>query len=163
AQDQPAQRKRRQLRPTDEDRRWRRRRERTVRELATLQRCGSREALLPRLEKRPAGPSRRASSFKLTSPSFPQTSCIRIEWHPCRPLGGRRGSTPRIDPIQPATSAPGDWWRTFFTGVSVDLWLQAVPEEVTRREVDFLVSVLGVSPPTRLLDVPCGGGRHSIA
>lgn len=64
--------------------------------------------------------------------------------------------------MQPAPSVPGDWWRTFFTGVSVDLWLQAVPEEVTRREIDFIVSVLGVSPPAKLLDVPCGGGRHTI-
>jgi SAM-dependent methyltransferase len=45
----------------------------------------------------------------------------------------------------------------------VESWLQAVPEEQTRLETDFVQEVLGVAPPARLLDVPCGGGRHSLA
>lgn len=56
-----------------------------------------------------------------------------------------------------------DWWQTFFQGVTVDMWLQAVPEAATRQEVDFVVQALGVAPPARLLDVPCGGGRHAVA
>jgi SAM-dependent methyltransferase len=59
-------------------------------------------------------------------------------------------------------AATGDWWRTFFTGPMVEGWLRAMPEEETRKEVDFIQTVLGVSPPARLLDVPCGGGRHSL-
>ena len=55
-----------------------------------------------------------------------------------------------------------DWWKTFFSGVAVDLWLQAGSEEWTRPEVDFIVKQLGVAPPARVLDVPCGGGRHSV-
>jgi SAM-dependent methyltransferase len=56
-----------------------------------------------------------------------------------------------------------DWWDHFFEGVSVDLWLRAVPPEQTRREADVLESALGVPHGAELLDVPCGGGRLSLA
>jgi len=57
---------------------------------------------------------------------------------------------------------PNDWWRTFFTGTPVDMWLQAMPPEVTRQEADFLCQALRLEPPAKILDVPCGGGRHSL-
>jgi len=56
-----------------------------------------------------------------------------------------------------------DWYQDFFTGLLVDLWLQAMPLEQTLVEADFLQKMLQVAPPARLLDVPCGGGRHSVA
>ncbi len=56
-----------------------------------------------------------------------------------------------------------DWWRTFFRGAPVDFWLRAPLEEATKAEVAFLVEALGVAPPSRVLDVPCGGGRHALA
>jgi SAM-dependent methyltransferase len=56
-----------------------------------------------------------------------------------------------------------DWWDHFFEGVSVDLWLRAVPPEQTRREADVLESALAVPHGAELLDVPCGGGRLSLA
>jgi SAM-dependent methyltransferase len=56
-----------------------------------------------------------------------------------------------------------DWWQTFFRGTMAESWLMAMPEEVTRQEADFVEKVLQVAPPARLLDVPCGGGRHSLA
>jgi SAM-dependent methyltransferase len=56
-----------------------------------------------------------------------------------------------------------DWWRTFFSGPMVDSWLRATTEEQTRQEAAFIREALGVPPPARLLDVPCGGGRHSSA
>jgi SAM-dependent methyltransferase len=56
-----------------------------------------------------------------------------------------------------------DWWRTFFHGTMADAWLAATPEEVTAKEVDFVQKALGAAPLARLLDVPCGGGRHSLA
>jgi SAM-dependent methyltransferase len=59
-------------------------------------------------------------------------------------------------------NVPSDWWRTFFSGAVVDFWLRAMPEEETRRECDFIEQMLQVSAPARLLDVPCGGGRHSL-
>jgi SAM-dependent methyltransferase len=55
-----------------------------------------------------------------------------------------------------------DWARDFFSGTFVDLWMQAIPEEQTRAESDFLESALQLSPGASVLDVPCGGGRHSL-
>ena len=56
-----------------------------------------------------------------------------------------------------------DWWDHFFEGVSVDLWLQAVPPAETKREADVLERALAAPPGADLLDVPCGGGRLSLA
>jgi SAM-dependent methyltransferase len=60
-------------------------------------------------------------------------------------------------------SAPADWWRNFFSGFPVELWLRVPTAEMNSQEADFLQQALGVDPPARLLDVPCGGGRHSLA
>jgi SAM-dependent methyltransferase len=60
-------------------------------------------------------------------------------------------------------SAAKDWWRTFFHGAMAESWLAATTEEQTRQEADFVEKMLRVAPPARLLDVPCGGGRHSLA
>jgi len=58
-------------------------------------------------------------------------------------------------------NATADWYKTFFDGLAVEMWLKAVPAEVTALDVAFLRDKLGVAPPAKLLDVPCGGGRHS--
>ncbi len=52
--------------------------------------------------------------------------------------------------------------QAFFSGTFVDLWLRVMSEEQTRREVDFLEKVLRLSPGSKVLDVACGGGRHSL-
>ena len=57
---------------------------------------------------------------------------------------------------------PTNWWQTFFSDVVVEMWLQAVPESFTRTEVDFIRTMLQLAPDAKLLDGPCGGGRHSI-
>jgi SAM-dependent methyltransferase len=56
-----------------------------------------------------------------------------------------------------------DWWRTFFSGWVVDSWLAIATEEQTGQEAAFIQQELAIPPPARLLDVPCGGGRHSLA
>jgi len=56
---------------------------------------------------------------------------------------------------------PSDWWREFFSGVFVALWLRVPTEQQTRGEADFIEKVLRLPPKARVLDVPCGGGRHS--
>lgn len=56
-----------------------------------------------------------------------------------------------------------NWWETFFEGVSVDMWIQAVPPEHTVREADRLEGLLGVASGADILDVPCGGGRLALA
>ena len=55
-----------------------------------------------------------------------------------------------------------NWWETFFTGVAVDMWVQAVPEEYTKREADRLEELLSVAPGAEILDVPCGAGRLAL-
>jgi SAM-dependent methyltransferase len=60
-------------------------------------------------------------------------------------------------------NARANWWENFFEGAAVDLWLQALPAEHTASEADFLARTLAVPMNAELLDVPCGGGRLSLA
>jgi cyclopropane fatty-acyl-phospholipid synthase-like methyltransferase len=55
-----------------------------------------------------------------------------------------------------------EWWKTFFSGLIVDFWRAAMPEEVTRDEAEFLAKHLCLSDGSRALDVPCGAGRLAI-
>jgi SAM-dependent methyltransferase len=59
--------------------------------------------------------------------------------------------------------AETNWWQSFFNGVAVDLWLRAVPSEQNDREADFLARALDARAGAELLDIPCGGGRLSLA
>jgi SAM-dependent methyltransferase len=54
------------------------------------------------------------------------------------------------------------WYEDFFQGLAVELWGQAIPPEATAAEVDFLTGALRVPPGGRILDVPCGLGRHAL-
>jgi SAM-dependent methyltransferase len=54
------------------------------------------------------------------------------------------------------------WYEEFFYGLAVELWRKAMPQAQTLDEADFLVSVLNLQQGARILDVPCGLGRHSI-
>jgi cyclopropane fatty-acyl-phospholipid synthase-like methyltransferase len=54
------------------------------------------------------------------------------------------------------------WYESFFHGVAVGVWRKAVIPEQTRAEVDYLEHVLSLQPQSRVLDVPCGYGRHSL-
>lgn len=54
------------------------------------------------------------------------------------------------------------WFETFFQGVAVEFWIRAIPPSFTLQEVSFLEQALAVSPGARLLDIPCGHGRHAI-
>ena len=56
-----------------------------------------------------------------------------------------------------------DWWQTFFSGLFVESWLMATTADQTRQEAEFIREALDVPAPAKLLDVPCGGGRHSLA
>jgi len=54
------------------------------------------------------------------------------------------------------------WYDTFFRGIAVDFWRTALPQSYTDAEVDFLERTLASDTGRRLLDVPCGTGRHLI-
>jgi SAM-dependent methyltransferase len=55
-----------------------------------------------------------------------------------------------------------NWQVDFFRGVALELWRRVMPPEQTRAEVDFLERVLRIAPGAKLLDVPCGNGRHAL-
>jgi SAM-dependent methyltransferase len=55
-----------------------------------------------------------------------------------------------------------NWCETFFDGLALDLWRAAVQPETTRQEAGYLLNQLQPRPGARLLDVPCGNGRHAI-
>lgn len=54
-----------------------------------------------------------------------------------------------------------DWVDTFFDREYVELLKDQKGAAGTRQQVDFILEVLGIAPPARILDVACGFGRHS--
>ncbi len=59
-------------------------------------------------------------------------------------------------------SAPNNWFETFFHGVTLDLWRNAIPPEQTQAEAQFLIKHLHCDTGAHVLDVPCGNGRLSF-
>lgn len=53
-----------------------------------------------------------------------------------------------------------DWWRDYFGADFFHLHVDLFPEEVSRREVAGMLELLRVPVDARILDVPCGWGRH---
>jgi len=53
-----------------------------------------------------------------------------------------------------------NWFEGFFHGIVNDLWRNAIPAKHTSVEVNFLEKQIGRTG--RVLDVPCGFGRHSL-
>ena len=54
-----------------------------------------------------------------------------------------------------------DWWRTWFGPGYLALYDDTLGER-TPIEVDRLEALLRLRPPLRILDLPCGQGRHAI-
>ena len=59
-----------------------------------------------------------------------------------------------------AEAAP-DWWQTWFGPGYLALY-DAYLAERTPVEIDQIEALLRIQPPRRMLDLPCGQGRHSI-
>src|SRR3989304_7753412 len=54
-----------------------------------------------------------------------------------------------------------EWWqRLFETPLYFELY-EAEDSKKAVREVSQAVALLGLTPPARILDVPCGYGRHA--
>lgn len=52
---------------------------------------------------------------------------------------------------------------TYFDGYYKDLWRIIIPEELTVKEVDFILPFFNLQPGNKILDLMCGYGRHAIA
>jgi cyclopropane fatty-acyl-phospholipid synthase-like methyltransferase len=55
------------------------------------------------------------------------------------------------------------WYADFFTELPNEFWRRVASPEMTAADVDFIEKALELPPAARILDVPCGSGRHSIA
>jgi len=55
-----------------------------------------------------------------------------------------------------------DWWREFFSGQVLDFVQHSRDEEQTHAEADYVQQALGLPLDSKILDVPCGGGRLSL-
>lgn len=55
------------------------------------------------------------------------------------------------------------WYHTFFDGLATRSWQQALPASLTEAEVTFILEKTALLPGARVLDVPCGFGRHTLA
>lgn len=57
---------------------------------------------------------------------------------------------------------PSNWYEHFFTAPVNRFWEAMVPPEATAADLAFVEHHIGVPPPGRVLDVPCGAGRHAL-
>lgn len=55
-----------------------------------------------------------------------------------------------------------EWYETFFSPMAMEFWRAVVPPDAARDEVDLVERALGLDRPGRLLDLPCGEGRHVL-
>ena len=54
------------------------------------------------------------------------------------------------------------WWQDFFSGSALDFVEDSRDEEQTHEEAEFVQQALGLPLDSKILDVPCGGGRLSL-
>ncbi len=65
------------------------------------------------------------------------------------------------DPYENDMTKEEKWWEDFFSGTWRDI-SRLTTEGKTGPEATTIESLLEVAPGARLLDVPCGGGRHAL-
>jgi len=54
------------------------------------------------------------------------------------------------------------WYENFFDEWYLKYWIQPITSERTRREVDAIIRLLKLTPESKVLDLCCGQGRHSL-
>jgi SAM-dependent methyltransferase len=52
---------------------------------------------------------------------------------------------------------------SYFDGYYKDIWRSIIPDDLTVKEVEFMLSYFNLQPGNKVLDLMCGYGRHSIA
>src|SRR5260221_5161524 len=52
---------------------------------------------------------------------------------------------------------------TYFDGYYKEIWRIMIPDELTRKEVEFILAYFNLHPGNKVLDLMCGYGRHAIA
>ena len=58
---------------------------------------------------------------------------------------------------------PENWYESFFTGPANAFWEKMVPAEATAADIAFAARHLALAKGAKILDVPCGAGRHALA
>src|SRR5690242_2074836 len=61
----------------------------------------------------------------------------------------------------PKRSQPGEWWKSYFDAQYLLEYEPLFTFERDRQEVASLMDLLGLPSGARILDVPCGQGRHA--
>jgi SAM-dependent methyltransferase len=56
---------------------------------------------------------------------------------------------------------PSNWYEDFFSPAVNRFWEAMVPPAATAADLAFIARHVG-EPPARLLDMPCGAGRHAL-
>lgn len=51
---------------------------------------------------------------------------------------------------------------SFFDGYYKEIWKTIIPDELTVKEVDFVIPYFSLQPGSKVLDLMCGYGRHAI-
>ncbi len=52
---------------------------------------------------------------------------------------------------------------TYFDGHYKEIWRTIIPDELTVKEVDFMLTYFNLQPGNKILDIMCGYGRHALA
>lgn len=61
------------------------------------------------------------------------------------------------------THVRSDWWQTLFNSLYLKTDADLLDDmEVTNKEVDLIVSILGLAQEEKVLDLCCGQGRHVL-
>jgi SAM-dependent methyltransferase len=53
--------------------------------------------------------------------------------------------------------------NSYFDGYYKDIWRSIIPTGLTERETEFMIQYFQLSPGTKVLDLMCGYGRHTLA
>ncbi|MBW3630086.1 MAG: methyltransferase domain-containing protein [Gemmatimonadetes bacterium] len=61
-----------------------------------------------------------------------------------------------------ANHPPAGWWESYFDEDFYELYSPLLPEQESRGEAETVFELLDLGPGSRVLDLGCGWGRHSV-